>query len=264
MNLLPGVPPSGLGVYVWQSSGIPAGPWSYFVIDARMSSVIELAKARGPVWLFRTPEAWTPSTWRATLAALVAQAQRVGAAGIVANPEENGWDASVSAAERRAFGEALAEAARVVRVGVVSIPSWGPRAVVMAAAGPRVWWSIELYGRTTPPSSFGDWISRWSMGGASGRVVPSIAGFVPNTALGRQTISAEGFAGYLAAFDRSLPGAIVWPNAPLPAWMTAALADRYGSPLERALMAAAALRGALPVVLALFVFLALAAWKVLA
>lgn len=260
MNLLPGVPPSGLGVYVWQSSGIPAGPWAYYVVDARMGSVIEAAKARGAVWLFRTPEAWTPSTWRATLAQLVAQAQRVGAAGIVANPEEDGWTGGVSADERRAFGEALAEAARVVRVGVVSIPSWGPLPIVVPAAGSRVWWSIELYARTTPPSSFGGWIGRWAGHGAGGRIVPSIAGFVPDTALGRATISEAGYAGYLDAFGRDLPGAIVWPHAPLPSWMSAALAARYASPLERAVMAAASLRALGPVVAVLALVLVLAVW----
>lgn len=227
-TVLAGVPPTGLGVYAWRSS-IPAGPWAWFVVDPRFPAVVAEAKRRGPTWLFRGPESWTLETWRATLAELVAIASRPlsGFEGVVVNPEA-GWDGA-SDADFAEFGDALAQAALVTRIGVVTIPSWRGFERVARAAGRMVWWSIELYARTTAPSTFAAHVARWrSVVGR--RVVPSLAGFIPATAMGREWIDPDedgsSYRDYLAAVPRA-SGAIVWEGG-VTDWMRAALSERFG------------------------------------
>ncbi len=252
MNLLPGIPPSGLGVYVWQSSGIPSGPWDFFAVDLSLGETrIAEARARGPVWLFDGPSSWTPSTWRATLARHMARVAAGGVEGIIANPEES-WR-SASESELREFGAALREAAKLTRIGVVTIPTQmrvGTSAVdgfelVAREAGPAVWWSVELYAHGTPPSEFASWVAAWERI-APRRVTVTVAGFIPNTDLARANLGTE--AAYRAYLDAmpNVAAAIVWPNASTLAsrgYMLRALSDRYSSPFARVAMAARALSG---------------------
>lgn len=230
---LAGVPPTGLGVFAWLGS-IPAGPWAWYAVDARHQSVIAEAKRRGPTWLFRGPSAWTRDTWRETLAAQVAVASRPfsGIEGIVANPEA-GWE-TASEQDFLDFGAALAAAALVTRVGVVTIPSWRGFARTARAAGRGVWWSIELYARTIAPAQFAGHVARWRAV-VGHRVIPTVAAFVPETSLGRQWISRERYAAYLDAVPQA-GGAIVWPGVTTE-WMREGLAARYGSGLGSRVLA---------------------------
>lgn len=263
MNLLPGIPPAGLGVYAWRQA-VP-GPWDYAIVSPRVSSAVEYHRARGPIWLFLGPSSWEPSTWRASLADLLSRVDSLGAVGIVANPEA-GWQGS-SAEERAAFGAALRDAARVTRVGVVTVGGWPARREVSRAAGDAVWWSMELYARGVPPERFGAELERWAREGVAprSRIVPAIAGFVPDTDLGRAAVGDA--SAYRDRYLAALPvgaGAAVWEGG-LRSYMLPALVEKYGGPLAAARMAGTALAAvSMGPALALVVLVALLALAVFA
>lgn len=228
--VLAGVPPSGLGCYVWQTSA-PPGDWDFYCVTYTSRTLTRaLLDAGKRVWLFAGPSAWAPGAWRATLAeclALAAADSRI--VGIVANPEE-AWR-SAGSAEAAEFGRALAAAAERTRVGVVTIPAQPHLATTVAAAGSSVWWSIELYANSAAPSSFATWAQRWSAAGVPrSRLSMTVAGFTPPSELGRATMATrETYRAYLDALP-STSGAIVWGNNSLlssRAWMLEELSRRY-------------------------------------
>jgi hypothetical protein len=226
-----GLPPRGLGAYVWQGE-VPPGAWDFFAVQYTSRTLLRsLLDAGRTCWAFGGPSHWTPSTWRATLAtidSMIAADPRI--AGLVANPEES-WR-SASADEARAFGEALAARSRRYRVGVVTIPSQPHLATLVAAAGDGVWWSIELYAHTAPPASFGAHAARWLAMIPRARFSVTPAGFVPPTDLGRRTMATrESYRAYVDALPAS-SSAIVWGNNRTlreRPWMLEELRRRFGA-----------------------------------
>lgn len=226
-----GLPPRGLGAYVWQGS-VPPGAWDFLAVQYTSRTLLRRLLDEGRAcWAFAGPSHWTPSAWRGTLAALDALCEadsRI--VGILANPEES-WR-SAPTEEARAFGEALAAMSRRRRVGVVTIPSQPHLPILVDAAGRGVWWSIELYAHTAPPSSFGAHAARWFALMSRARFGLTVAGFVPPTDLGRQTMATrESYRAYLEALPAS-SSAIVWGNNSTLAsrpWMLEELRARFGA-----------------------------------
>lgn len=211
--LLRGVPPSGLGAYDWQGGGVPPGPWDYLAVSDSSAGEVAAARATGlPLWAFAGPSSWSSSTWRATLARQVAACESGAFVGLVANPEESWRNAPASEVE--AFGAALRAASERVRIGVVTIPGQPSLARLVLAAGPGVWWSIELYANQAHPSTYANHFARWrALGIPASRLVPSVAGFVAPSDLAREFMSTrETYRAYLEAFP-GVPGALVWTNA---------------------------------------------------
>lgn len=232
-RIAPGVPPRGLGLFVYQRRSVsepvtwwqPGADWDFFI--AIPGALAAACRASGqPTWLFRTPEDWTPDTWRATLADLVARVRRGEGVGVVANPE-SGWQ-SASGAEAEEFGRALAAAG--VPLGVVTYPalvSSGVLARTAAVAGDAAWWSIELYGRSVTPQQAEAHRARWARIIPAARTIPTVPGFVPDTDLGRSQIGTRpAYRAFLRAlWSDENTSAMVWPSGP--AWMVPELLARF-------------------------------------
>lgn len=206
-QILAGDPPSGLGPFL-RDSYVP-GPWNYVLVNAWRSDAQQLAataRAAGlGVWLYGTPEHFTPSTWRASLTFLLTRIDALSADGGIVDAEDGWQGADV---EARAMGQAMHDSAPNYRLGFTSVPSWGPLPAFCAAAGESVFGVIQIYGASVPgPLDAGTvraWWSRWAaLFGA--RLIPAIAGWVANPL--QQT--AEGYRAYLDMIP-SAPGAMVW------------------------------------------------------
>jgi hypothetical protein len=210
-RLFRGLPPVGLGVYVWQGE-IPPGAWDFYAVSYTSRTLIASMLASGAsVWLFAGPDAWAPGAWRSTLANMIARLEsEPRLVGLVANPEE-AWRGA-STAEVEEFGRALAAASERFRVGVVTIPAMPSLERLVRAAGDGVWWSIELYARSAAPASFASWGARWLAMMPRSRFSVTPAAFVPDTDLGRATMATrDTYRAYLAALP-TVASAIVWGN----------------------------------------------------
>lgn len=222
-----GIPPGGLGVFTRGS--LLEGPWRWYAADPRIGggALVRQCLTRGPCWLFQGPDAWRPETWRATLAAQLAAVRALGATGIIANPEA-GWERA-SREEKEAFGAALRAASFETRIGVVTIPSWGPFEIVARAAGRGVWWSMELYSQSAREAMVPALWARWTAI-VGRRLIPTLAGFDPPADSDGTLDTPEGYSRYLDSIPRT-GGAIVWAvhgDLRRRPYMVDQLAARYG------------------------------------
>lgn len=222
---LAGLPPLGLGVYA--RDAIEALPWRFVAVNAwRSDARAQAATARGAgagVWLYGTPERFTPATWRDGIARLERMAAELDVDGVIADAESEWPELSASrrAEEAAAFGAELARLARSTRVGFTSYPSFPALAELAAAAGRGVWGSPQIYGRTSSDAEvFSRWFDAWRVHFGS-RCIPSIAGWPA----GASMHDGPGFRAYLAKLPAAA-GAIVWDEAgAMPSYIADALRD---------------------------------------
>lgn len=190
-----------------------------------------LVAAGVQVWMFDTPEDWTPARLAATLRDCVARVRAIGAAGVLLNLEE-GWGGVDVAPLGRALASLLDQG---VGVGVVSHEGRKP---LMRALAPyiadRAWVSPEgyLYADSTYYARPVDVASAWASLGYK-LVCPS-AGVLHNL--------GHGLPPALAATSR-LPAVVLWYDSEpavgtLAAWSVGALS---GSALVVALLLVLAL-----------------------
>jgi len=229
-----GLPPTGLGVYV-RDALEPAPRWDFVVINAFRSDASEQAAAAralgASVWVYGTPENFQPATWRGGLAVCERVANRIGADGVIVDPE-GGWLATRDhRAQAAALGTALGAVAGL-RVGLTSYPEWRYLELVAATAGSKLWGSPQIYGRTSQSAAtFQRWYSRWHAVFGE-RMAVSIAGWASSPALETE----DGFRAYLAALPES-PGRIVWDvTGRMPTRVSDALENARPSLLNRGML----------------------------
>lgn len=249
---MPARMPSGLGAFMRGSFTRPL-PWRFVFVNAwarNAPAQVAAARAAGAeVFLYGLPGKFGPRTWRPGLAFIVAKARAIpGVVGIVPDLE-NGWTGS-DADEATAFGAELRELAESgLRVGVTGYPFVAWLHPIAEAAGPLVFFVVQIYGRTAMSAEiFATWWRR-AVGAFPGRTMLAIAGWVASEALS----TAEGFRAYLAALPRA-PAAAVWPTGTIPRHIREALATYEpdqpydagtGSPAPRARRARGSGGGAL-------------------
>jgi len=209
-QILAGDPPAGVGAFL-RDEYVP-GRWNFVLVNAWRSDALQLvqtARAAGlGVWLYGTPDVFTPALWRASLALMLSRIDTLGADGGIVDAED-GWQGQD--AEARALGQAMHDAAVNYRLGFTSYPAWGPLAAFASTAGESVFGVPQMYGHSLPgpidAPTVRAWWARWqAFFGA--RLVPAIAGWVANSL--QQTQS--GYHAYLS-YIPSAPGAMVWLEA---------------------------------------------------
>lgn len=224
MSILAGMPPRGVGIYARAQSVDFLARFDFVVLngrraDSRAKGAILISGGKS-VYLFSTPERWTPAAAVSELAFLETKAHSIGAVGIVANPERD-WalPANQRAAMARILSTGLVQVAeRGLRVGLVSIPQW-PALGDLELDG-KVWGSPENYAKGRPAGTFERRNARWREIFGEGRVINSVSGWVSHAEIN----TPEGFDVYLESLPRTL-GAIAWTTNNDPAWMTQALLD---------------------------------------
>jgi hypothetical protein len=242
-QILGGVPPAGLGLYIRDAIDPRIG--RFVALNAARSDLraqATVARARGQeVWLYSMPSEWRPGVWRDSIASIGERARAIGAVGVIADPE-NGWpelSATVRRRELAELGAALAAAAASTRVGVTSYPMLPDLRSLADGCGTRVFGSPQLYGRTaTDAPTLRGWYDRWRDAGFGPRLVPSIAAWASSS----QLETPEGYRRYLDALPRA-GGAIGWrATGPMQRHIAAALAsyEPGGSAAGTAALAAAA------------------------
>lgn len=266
-----GMPPSGKGVYLRDQGAdyAVALPWCNIVaINAKRRDAlddVERVKAAGKqAWLYSMPSEWTPNAWPQELERIKAMAKASGADGFIANPEAP-WP-QLARAEREAklsrLGAELGRAANETRVGIVSIAAFpGIRTIASETRG-KVWGSPELYSPHSR-SEMSVYMERWKQAFGESRVIPSISGYIPPSALGETLREPEKYREYLANLPFAV-GAIAWMAAggPLPGYMEDALSAYnptgnrvYGS----VLLARSILSNPFSVIIAALIFLGVGA-----
>ncbi len=147
---------------------------SYVIAPENVFSDQDLRSVGMPVWLFQTPEHWTPANWRETLARLANRSARLGLGGVVADVEK--WVGFWDGVGRNAFVE-LGRRLGDVDAGFTSFPSWGQRgerARIAEAGQGRIWASPQLYARRgDPPAAIMRWRGWWAAESWSA-MVPSV------------------------------------------------------------------------------------------
>lgn len=221
---LRGVPPFGLGAFDRGSEGVPGAPYTWRAIYADASTTARDAtqsKRLGSTWLFLMPDAWRDDTWRASLNRIITKCNALGCDGIIVNPEQY-----MTIESANAFGQALSDASEDVRIGLVTIPAFSRLSQLAAKAGGKIWATYEAYGRTARGAeTFAAWHSRFEDLFGAGRVIPSIAGWVPETPLGRELASGEGYKKYLEEIPKAC-GAAAWTTSnTIPRHMRAPLSE---------------------------------------
>lgn len=229
-----GVPPVGIGVY--QRDGFEPG-FDFSCWPANSVIAQGGVKEHGG-WLYRGPAAFRPGQWRESTLDLIQKAREWGATGIIVDPED-GW-AAISA-NRRAreladFGALLREHALKVRIGITSFPRFPDIHILANAAGPGVWGSPQIYGRTANDrETFRQWWQPW-FDIFGGRVIPSVAGWAASAAHTNPT----DYRDYLRNLPQKVAGCIVWDvPGPMPSWRKIALREEY-SPKPAAILATVA------------------------
>lgn len=213
--------PHGVGLYLRAPSTYAGGdPGAYAeAVGARWvapvasrysdAQLLDLARRGLRVWLFESPEAFTPSSARATLDALAARARRLGLAGVVVDTETAQAWASYGEAYAREFLRYMARVARELPILWTTIPAWPYwRAAEELTRGAMVWASPQIYGVSDTsslktPAARADMLARWRAVWGASRVVPSLS------AWGRD-VRAQ--AAYLAEF-RGERAAILWDTS---------------------------------------------------
>ncbi|MCH8198529.1 MAG: hypothetical protein IIA54_00465 [Chloroflexi bacterium] len=207
--LLYGFPPWGRGIYIRNNPAVKEQARARFAcVSTLRGDMAEQVDAVGSAWLYSTPGKWTPIAWRDELARMLALAESLGSSveGIIADPEGEWGGATNAQAEE--LGRGLAEASSSVRVGCTTYPLFRRREALTAAAGDGVWFSPQIYGRTSQdPARWRAWYDEWARLVGESRLCPSIAAW-PVSPLHS---TAEGYASYLAELP-SFAGAIAWPE----------------------------------------------------
>lgn len=202
------LPPSGIGVY--SRGKIPApGPWDWYT---------------GREWSFVGVEAMDPKR-PGGMGAVLASCERAAKSGrVIIDPERPYTSAEVDVLARWI----LSAVARGVQVGVTSFPSWnGLRRLARAVRG-RVWASPQLYyDAATNARAWRLWVRLFG----EEALIPSAAGYVAGP-ITRPEVAAlrsnpSGYAVHLGTIPKA-GGVIVWPVWPMPAYMTDAIARRWG------------------------------------
>lgn len=204
--LLGGMPPNGRGLYV--RDRIEPG-FDFYVVNAwrgDRARLVAEARARGAqVWMFGGLEHWRPSNALANVEYCASEARRLGAVGIVADPEDQwgGEDATL-----RALAARLRAISSGMRVGVTSYPFFAGLQILASTVGPNVWFSPQIYGRTSQdPQALAD-MWRRATNAFGRRTIPSIAAW-PSSPLLR---TGAGYAQYLAMLPRDAGGFIAWDD----------------------------------------------------
>lgn len=216
-----GAPPSGLGLYA--RDHIEPGAWDFVAVNYtrsdREAQAAEVRRMGAQLWLYATPEHFHPSNWRASLGAMVAEATRLGAAGVIAD-FEGGWDGPYEN-EARLAGAALAEAAKTVRVCFTSYYSWRFLDALLSTAGRAISGNLQIYGRTEQDAEVWE---RWFIGWHErfgGRLSLAVAGWPAHASMN----NSAGFRSYLSRLPK-VGGAIVWDAAgTMPSYIVDALAE---------------------------------------
>lgn len=191
---------------------MPGVPWDHIAVNAWRSDRVEQirqARAMGATpWLYGGPEKFSPANWRASLAHIEAESDLHGGIGIIPDPENEWPEHPDRVNQARAFGAALADAATRRRVGVTTYPSFPVRRELTAAAGPGVWWAVQLLGRSSVLAPvLANWLDNWrALVGARATIV--VGGWVASTPMGTEA----GYRRYLSAVPRT-GGAWVWDAA---------------------------------------------------
>ena len=186
--------------------------------------VVREARQMGlDVALWTYPDTWKPANWRATLAHIVGEARRLGAAWIIVDQETASDWRSAGPEERAALAHAMAEVRRQ-GLGVIwtSFPTWPWWREVAAIAGPAgVVGSPQVYGVISPGSNaeLRRRLDSWRDAGWHD-VFPSLAAWKRG---------AQPQAAYLAAFTGERAGCL-WTSASPP---------RIGTPTHRAIASGA-------------------------
>jgi len=198
-----GLPPNGRGIYVRESiTDAQRIGANFAMVNAERSDADELARSLGGAWLYSLVGAWRPDTWRDGLAQILAKrrqllAQGIPVHGIVADPE-GGWpqlSAAQLASKVTALGQTLAALASEMRVGLTTYPSWPGRLALVAAAGDALWYSPQIYGRTSQdPADLARWYALWTSVAGPQHCIPTIAAWPVSP----MHATAQGYHDYLA------------------------------------------------------------------
>ncbi len=238
-----GMPPTGRGIYLREDANearrIGA---SFALVNGARADAAEQARAVGGAWLYSLVSRWRPETWRDGLAELLAKRRQLRALGIpvhgIVGDAEGGWP-ELSPAERvrevSALGAALAEVAQDMRVGFTTYPNWPGREALVGAAGDAIWYSPQLYGRTSQdPADIRRWYELWTSIAGAQHCIPSIAGW-PVSDLHR---TPQGFADYLTMLPPAAGFIAFDATGPMPSYIAERLAtyEPGGSAIETQLL----------------------------
>lgn len=230
------IPPTGSGVFARAQSVAWLARFAFVCLPRNRADTPakarDLKARRVKVYLYSTPEFWTPGAWPLEIARMRAAVASLGVSGFLCNAE-SGWadlPSSQRASLGMALGEALANAADHTSVGYVSYPMHPIRGAIAQKARGKIWASPEIYAKETyaadasagrPSAHLSSWMENWRALFGAGSVIPSISGWTSNPAIS----NVEGYARYLAAVPGS-PGSIAWtaPGA-TPDWMAAKAAN---------------------------------------
>lgn len=191
---------------------MPGVPWDHVAVNAwrhDRAEQVRQARAMGATpWLYGGPERFSPTAWRESLAEIEAEADRLGGLGIIVDPEDEWPEHPDRVNQARAFGAALAAAATRRRVGATTYPTFPVRRELVAAAGPGVFWLVQLLGRSSVLAPvMANWLDNWrALSGARTSIV--VGGWPASTPMGTEA----GYRRYLAAVPRT-GGAFVWDAA---------------------------------------------------
>lgn len=228
-----GVPPVGLGVY---------GRGQRLAAPFRFSVDLVAHRSLRPDFYFVGVDGMRIGS--AGIGGVIAQCDAAiaacdadGASGVIIDPET-----TYSQAQAIALGQWVAARGRTHRIGVTSFLSWGGLDALMAQCGGLCFGSPQLYyEQTTNDAGWSRW--RHLFGG---RLIPSVAGYIvgqqERAAIDRQLRgTAAAYRAHIAGMPALAPGVIVWPNWPMPQYMTDVLTARYTAPRSLALVPGALL-----------------------
>lgn len=206
--VLRGMPPVGLGAYL--RNELVGSPFDFRAVSFSRNDWQEMARrARelGPVWLYSGPSSWTPPNALAELDRIAAAAESMDLQGVIIDCE-NDWTGSDAHRELAAeLGRRASDVAGRTRVGFTSHPSFPQLEAFAGAAGDAVWYSIQIYGRTSSAErDFRRWFDSWAAVVGRSRLTLSIAGWVATD----QHRTPAGFREYLASLPSESCAAIAW------------------------------------------------------
>lgn len=206
--VLRGMPPVGRGAYL--RNELVGAPFDFRCIAFSRSDWQDMARrARelGPVWLYSGPSSWTPANALGELQNIAAAAESMDLQGVIIDAE-NDWTGSDAHRElARELGRAAADVAGRTRVGFTSHPSFPQLEAFASGAGDAVWYSIQIYGRTSSAErDFRRWFDSWAAVVGSTRLTLSIAGWVAAD----QHRTPAGYREYLASLPSESCAAIAW------------------------------------------------------
>lgn len=221
LTLHGGRPPSGVGVFARAQSVEWLSRWDFVALNAKRGDTAAKARelmARGvEVWLYSTPQYWTPHAWPAELLAIQTQVHELGVTGFIANPESS-WSGKRDSAA--ALGTALRDAASRTRVGLVSLPMWPGLRACGEACGGTVWAAPENYAKASYQRGgaplLARWVKRYRDAFGHDQVITAVSAWARVN--GIVTNDAASYRTYLAAQPTTV-GSIAWTAGTGPAWM---------------------------------------------